>query len=316
MMSSRRKFLVGTVTVGSATLAGCTQSGSVNTLSWGEAFQEHLSNDDASVLDLTPVIVDSVSTETEVKTALAVLGWTKAGIDVSDDTISQMTNFATTAADARDAISPTLTRLNEATDLVDDMKETSALGVSVWDALVTAKPPLDGFDTAARDIESLLQGVSGELEDIETATRDTSAQIKEINAEQTTDYGNLPEAVGSAITVTGNLITDIQDVIDQVVKVEGLTNEAIDAADDLPALNREVSSTFGSLNSQIRSIREEFEEIEDDIETLQNDLEGLQSGANNQANQRFESISNDATGSEQQMTIADIDTTVEAYRSN
>jgi len=315
-MCGRREFLLGTATAGTTAIAGCTSSGSVETLSWEEAFQEHLTDNDASVLDPTPINIKSVTTEDEVKTALAVLGWTEAGMNASTETVSQLDGFATIAEEAQEAISPTLIRLNDVTELVDEMKDTSALGVSVWDALVTAKPPLEGFDATAREVESQLEDISNKLEHIEVATGDMSAQIEEIKSQQTTDYSTFPQTVESAITVTADLSTDVQDANDRISNIEELTADATDAAGDLPAMNRQVSSTFGSLNSAIVAVGRQFTGMQSEIETLQSAVDDLRDGAGYQANQRFEPISSDATGSVQQMDVKNVDTTVEAYQSN
>jgi vacuolar-type H+-ATPase subunit I/STV1 len=315
VMNSRRKFLVGTATVGTASIAGCAGLGTSSTLSWEEAFQKHLTDDDASVLEPTPIGVDSVTSEAEVKTSLAVLGWTRSGKDVSTETLAQMDGFATTATDLQETISPVLTRLNDVIDLIDDMKETSVLGTSVWDALVSAKPPLAGFDAVARELQTLLEEVSNRLGDIETATGDTSTQVEKIQSQGTTNFDSLPQVVQSLVDVTGNLITDIQDVIDQMTEVEELTSEATDAANDLPALGNEVSNTFGSLNTEVTTVRQDFEEIQTEIEDLQSAGENLQATAANEANQRYSPISKDATGSSEEMVITQINTDIKAYES-
>jgi len=315
-MDSRRRFLLGTATVGTVSIAGCAGLGSSSTLSWEEAFQKHLTDDDVSVLEQTPIVVDTVTSEAEVKTSLAVLGWTRSGKDVSTETLAQMDGFATTAADLREAISPTLTRLNDVIDLIDEMKETSVFGTSVWDALVSAKPPLAGFDAIARELQTLLEEISNRLGEIETATGDTSTQVEEIQSQGTTEYDSLPQTVQSLVDVTGSLITDIQDVIDQITEVEESTSEATDAANDLPALGNEVSSTFGSLNTEVTTVRREFEGIQTEIEDLRGAADGLQTTAADETNQRYEPISNDATGSTEQMSVNDIDTSVQSYQPN
>lgn len=315
-MNFRRRFLLGTATVGTVSIAGCAGLGSTSTLSWEEAFQKHLTDDDVSVLEPTPIVVDTVTSESEVKTSLAVLGWTRSGRDVSTETLAQMDGFAATADNLREMISPTLTRLNDVIDLIDEMKDTSVFGTSVWDALVSTKPPLAGFDTVARELQPLLEEISNRLDDIETATSDTSIQVEEIQSQGTTKYDSLPQTVRSLVDVTGSLVTDIQDVIDQIIEVEELTSEATDAANDLPALNNEVSSTFGSLNTEVMTVRREFEGIQTDIEDLQGAADRLQTTAADEANQRYEPISNDATGSTEQMSVNDIDTRIQSYQPN
>lgn len=313
-MDSRRKFLLGTVTMGTTSIAGCAGLDSLNTLSWEEAFQKHLTDDVASVLEPTPVAVNNVTNETEVKTSLAVLGWTRSGRDVSMEIIAQMEGFATTAANLRETISTVLTRLNDAIDLIDEMKETSVLGTSVWDALVAAKPPLAGFDALARELHTLLGEISNRLGDIETATGNTSTLVEEIQSQGTTEFSNLPQTVQSVVNVTGSLITDIQDIIDQIIKIEELTDEATDAANNLPALGNEVSSTFGSLNTEVTTVRQDFEGIQTEIEDLQDAADDLQTTAADEANQLYEPISTDATGSTDQMSVNDIDTSVQSYQ--
>ena len=196
------------------------------------------------------------------------------------------------------------------------MKETSVFGTSVWDALVSAKPPLTGFDTVARELQTLLEEISNRLDDIETATGDTGVQVEEIQSQGTTKYDSLPQSVQSLVDVTGSLVTDIQDIIDQITEVEELTSEATDAANDLPALGNTVSSTFGSLNTEVTTVRREFEGIQTEIEDLQGTADGLQTTAADEANQRYESISNEATGSTEEMSVNDIDTSVQAYQPN
>ena len=314
-MSSRRKFLLAAATAGTTAIAGCAGLGGANTLSWEDAFQQHLTDNDASLLEPTPVVVDEVTSETEVKTSLAVLGWTKSGRDVSTEAVDRMDGFATTAADLREAISPVLTRLNDVVDLINSMKETSVLGASVWDALVTAKPPLAGFDDVARELQGLLEGISGRLGDIETAAGDVSARVREIRSQRTTEYADVPQAVGAMNDVTAGLVTDLQEVIDRITDVEELASEATAAADGLPGMSREVSSVFGALNAEVATVRRQFEGVQSDIEYLRGVAGDLRGNAAALANQRYEPISSDATGSAEQMSVGDVNTGVEAYRS-
>jgi chromosome segregation ATPase len=185
----------------------------------------------------------------------------------------------------------------------------------VWDALVSAKPPLAGFDDVARALQTLLTEVSNRLENIETATGDTSTQVEEIQSQGTTAYSSLPQTVQSLADVTARLMTGIQNAIEQITEVEELTSEATDAADDLPALGDEVSSNFGELNTEVTTVRQRFEERQSEIEDLQGASDDLQTTAADEANQRYEPISKDATESSKEMVVTQINTDVEAYKS-
>jgi len=308
-MISRRKFLGGAVVVGTTTIAGC--SGSSPT--WKEEFKEETSEADQTALESSPVVYSEVSSEIEVKTALGILGWKLSGETVSEVLIEDLNTSISTAEELRTRLDRAVGFLNEGLRLVEEMKNTSAFGTSVWDAATEAVPRLENFVELARALRTELEDQSERLNNLQSETESVITHLNSLSGPQTPAYGSLAPNFSGAIEIYQSIIADFSDIRADIQLVAEISAETEATARDIPLMGNEIASVYGATSGTFQTLDELLGTFENRVESITADVGDVKQNAASEANTRYSSISKQVNGSEEQMALSEVDTNVEAY---
>jgi uncharacterized phage infection (PIP) family protein YhgE len=264
-------------------------------------------------LEPTPVVVSEVSSQADVKAALAVLGWTVSVESNTETLISDLEAAIGTIDEINPRIQEAIDLMDRGLALVEEMKETSALGTSVWDAATKRVESLEDFVDAAEALRNSLANQSERLSEGKTETQSTIQQFSEIRNEGSTTYGELPGTVNGAISVYESIVSDLDSIQTNVELIIEISGEARDVANEFPVIGAKVSAYYTTVNKSFGLLNELLTRLNNEIETLTSGLSGVQGTAESEANVLYGPISEAATGSEQSMSVAEIDTSVSAY---
>lgn len=311
----RRKVLITAGTVATASLTGCLSliRGNGGSATWKEAFQQETSEESKTRLSKTPIAVSDVDSEAEVQTSLAVLGWTLGVQDISEGLVNDLEAAVATASELRPELQSGVDLLNRGLDLVQKMKDRSALGTSVWDAAIKAAPQLELYVSTAKEVRSQLAAMSERLGEIESTSQSVLDHIDRIRTAGTTEFGSLPDTVAAAKQVYENIVSDLSDIQEGVQLIVDISDEARSVANEIPVMGEQVARIFGQMAATFRTIDELLARFESEVQTVTGGLGSVLSTAKSEANGRFATISKKATGSEQQMDVTAIETGVQAY---
>lgn len=313
-----RRDLVGGFSVATATaIAGCAGgnplSGGGGSMSWEEAFEDGTTAEDRAALEPTPVAVDAVDSQAEVETALAVLGWTLAVEAGSGTLVADLE----AAVDVSSDLEPTVTRaidlLGDGLALVQEMKETSALGTSVWDVAVATAPSLDRFVDLARDLRGRLERQRDRLRELAGATATVVDHLRSIRETGTTAYGEVGGDVQAALSLYGDVVADVDAIRTDVQQVLEVSLEGREAAGELPVMGRQVAAVFGTIADVARQLDDRLAAFRDAVDDITTGLDGLVDRAGSEATDRYATVSRKATGSAGELSVTSVRTDVQAY---
>jgi len=313
----KRREVVSSLMIGAgAGLSGCSSLSGGGHLSWDEAFDKKLSDQDRSTLEPSPVVHNEVTTQAEVATALGVLGWTRGVVRLDGAIIDELDTLVSTTEDILAFITPVSNVLDEGLALVDEMKATAVAGVSVWDVATTAKPGLNQFEMLVREFDAELSKFITTVESVHESSITTNTHISDIANQGTTAYGDLPTSVQTATADYSDIGHDVDPVRSVIYELRDIATKAVDTAADLPALRTEVRGVFNTISRELSTLYNAIREFEAGIELLNEGLVDLQADADSIANARYGPVSKAATGSRGEMDVAQIDVTVDAYHQS
>lgn len=313
----RRKVLITAGTVATASLTGCTSSvpGQGGSATWKEAFQQETSEESKTLLSKTPIAVPEVDSKAEVQTSLAVLGWTLGVEDTSESLVNNLDAAVATASELRPELLSAVDLLNRGLDLVQKMKDKSALGASVWDAAIKAAPQLELYVSTAKELRSQLAAMAERLGEIKSTSQSVLGHFEQIQTAGTTEFGSLPGAVAAAKQVYEKIVSDLSDIQEGVQLIIDISEEAQSVANEIPVMGEQVAQLFGQMAATFRTIDELLARFESEVQTVTGGLGSVRSTAKSEANSRFTTMSEKAEGSEQQMDVTTIETDVPAYEA-
>lgn len=310
---NRRRIILGATSIAFGTASGCSSVQNRNSDSWEEAFEEETSEADRGRLEQTPIIVDQIDTQTEVQTALGVLGWNLAVNDAPNELLKNLERMKNNAVELRDELIELSKKLEKGLILVEEMKDTSALGTSVWDVATTAAPSLNDFVEVTEQVNEMLLTQIQRLDELSSSTETILGYFSEIRSTQSTNYGQVPQSLRSVLSIADDIVGDLQEIQDGLSQIQTISADARDIADELPALGNNVASVYNGIYQSATALDQGIEELEDSITNRTEGLRSVQNGAADEANQRYSSINNLVTGSEDELDVMAIDTSVDAY---
>jgi len=311
----KRRDVVSSLVVGAGIgLSGCSSLSSGGRLSWDEAFDEELSDQDRSTLEPTPVVQNEVTTQAEVTTALGVLGWTRGVVRLDGSITGELDTLVSTTEDILAFVTPVSNVIDEGLALVDEMKATAVAGVSVWDVATTAKPGLSQFEILVREFNAELSAFITTVESVHESSVTTNTHISDILNRGMTAYGDLPTSIQTATADYSDIGQDVDPIRSIIDELRDIATEAVDTATELPALGDDVRRVFSAITRELSNLYKAIREFEGGIKLLNDGLVGLQADADSIANDRYAPVSKTVTGSRGEMDVAQIEVAVDAYR--
>lgn len=313
----KRRDVVSSLVVGAGIgLSGCSSLSSGERLSWDEAFDEELSDQDRSTLEPTPVVQSEVTTQAEVTTALGVLGWTRGVVRLDRSITGELDTLISTTEDILAFVTPVSNVLDEGLALVDEMKATAVAGVSVWDVATTAKPGLSQFEILVREFNAELSTFITTVESVHESSVTTNTHISNIANRGMTAYGDLPTSIQTATADYSDIGQDVDPVRSIIGELRDIATEAVDTAAELPALSADVRRVFSAISREFSNLYKAIREFEGGIELLNDGLVDLRADADSIANARYAPVSKSVTGSRGEMDVTQIEVAVDAYHQS
>lgn len=319
---TRRRVLRLLPVAGAGSLAGCVGGGSDGgtgtftdgTETWSEAFEAALSDDELALLAETPITIERVSSQADVETAVAVYGWVVAVDDLPDAVLVELEELSAVAAESQQYIDQSRTSLSDVIEVIDLMKDTSALGQSVWDVATLKVPQLQGFDIVVRELHDLLEELSRRIEALNEPTQAVLRGIREIRTDRTTAYGTFPDDVNAVVEESGAYVDALDDVLEVLDEVVAVAADVTAMAEELPALSEEVGGVFEATEATLRNLRRELTALRETIQAYRQPLIDARETAEATATENFEEIAATvgASGGDA-VRVDDIDTDVSAY---
>jgi len=210
---TRRELLGVASGVSVVALAGCSRLPFAGgSMTWEEAYNDTMSEEDKSTLEPTPVAAEEVESQEEAKTAVDILGWTVGVEVVSEPLLDDLEASAETATDLQPTMDDGIRLLDEGLALVQEMKDTSALGTSAWDVATSSAPSLEQYAELARVLRDQLQTQRDRVVKILNGGSSLLVHIDSLRADGTTDYGELPNDIESTRSAYEGFIGSIESL--------------------------------------------------------------------------------------------------------
>ena len=311
---SRRRVLLSASTVAVGGFAGCSNVPFVGTtLSWGAAFIEGTSEQDRAILRETPVVVDQITSKRRVQTAVTVLGWHMGVEDLSSTALTDVENVAETARSLQQLLTDASDPLDRGLTLVDEMKDTSALGVSVWDVATRTAPKLALFEDVARRLHTELDKRAEQASVVAASSSKVSTQSSALRSPSMANYNELIAGFETAIGEYESISQEIATIQEDVRTVTAIGEQVRNAATDIPELGEEAASVFGAIFDVFDQMNTELESFQNGVSAVRTPLAQTRSSAAETANNRYRTISAKAVGSSSTIDILTIETDTPAY---
>lgn len=309
----RRDVLTGASTLFIGAMAGCGGLTGEEPLSWREAFIQSTSEQERQVLRTTPIVVEDVTSKEDVQTAVKVLGWNLAAEQARSDAINELEEFAEIAEVVNDLLTRANRPLNQGLELVNDMKEASAFGQSVWDVAINVVPRLELYVEVANRLNEELETRSEQAALVSSSSTTTVTQMNSVLSTDLTSYDELISGINTALTEYEAISEEITSIQEDVNTVREIGREVTDAAGDIPEYGDEAAQIFGSIFDLFGQLDRMLESFQSGVSTVVSGLTSIRDTASDEANSRYQEISSKAGGSETELDVMQINIDTSIY---
>lgn len=222
-----------------------------------------------------------VTSRSEANAVLQAFAWQDELSDVNEDTLEMMQETVDTAQLIQDRTGPIVDALQEMVNLFNWMKDTSAVGISVWDAATTASPTLETLEGLVLELRDRI----GEWE--QTASGITSSLpdlISDIQRARNGDEINY-EALRERSLAGSDALLDLEpltrDLADDFFNTEDASNEVAENMTEVPIYGNDLSNSFRNFGSYFRNLANEISQFADAIAGQASQIETLVTNSDN-----------------------------------
>lgn len=203
----------------------------------------------------------------EADEVLEIIAWQEALADLSARDLEAMKYILKNARAIQDLTGTIGAVLSDITGLFNWMKETSTVGISVWDAATSASPTIEVLEDAIREIQDLIGDWERAAGSVTSSLPDAVDGIERIQDGKDVDH--------SAVS------SDIQAAADSLQELEPLTRDLADAFAEARAANNEVAADVAQvpgygddLASEFRSFGHQLQNVADDVSQFTDAIAG------------------------------------------
>lgn len=194
------------------------------------------------------------------------VAWRRTARSVDDAELQEMRSTVETARRIKQVTAAAVGLIDEILGLFDWMKETSAAGVSVWDAATSASPTLEQLEPMLRDMRSTLAEWEQAADGVTTSLPRAIDGIERARAGEDVDYDRVASDLETASDDLAQLAPLTDDLAADLDAAGDASHQIAGEVADVPVYGGDLQRNFDSFGdaldqqaSEARSFTETLE---------------------------------------------------------
>jgi DNA repair exonuclease SbcCD ATPase subunit len=240
----------------------------------------------------TSVSPSTVTSRSAAEQQFTVVGWEVAANELNSGDIQQLRQISATAEQIDRIVSPPLSAINSVLNLFQQMRNTGAFGVTVWDLATSAYPQLPQYEEALSAVRTELSEWNSAAEQVSQNVNPAIKSLEKARQGQKIDYGKVSTQMRSAAEALERLQSKSNEVESSLSTASEESGDVAEALSD-----SRVPSGFvrpiSQLSDRLRSAASEVDSFSETLGESESRLASVRSTAQSKQQQLMQQWQSD-----------------------